>query len=77
MTVINDVEKLGQNMYKKLQIELILQSLISLCNQFIINFHMNKLDCTKSELVNILITAEGTMKSSKGIILTMERTSSS
>ena len=47
ITVIKDikeVEKLGLNMQKKLQMDLILQSLISLYSQFIINFHMNKLD---------------------------------
>ena len=37
---------------------------------------MNKLDCTIPELVNILVTMEGTLKSSRGTIFTMEQTSS-
>ena len=38
---------------------------------------MNKLDCTISELVNMLVTIEGTMKSSRGTVLTVEWTFSS
>ena len=34
---------------------------------------MNKLDCNLSELVNILIIAEGTLKSSKGSSLAIEQ----
>ena len=36
---------------------------------------MNKLDCTIPELVNMLVTTEGILKSSKGTILAMEQTS--
>ena len=78
MTVIKDIEeheKLKLEMQKKLQMDLILQSLTSLCSQFIINLYMNKLDCTIPELVNMLVATEGTLKSSKGTILAMEQTS--
>ena len=34
---------------------------------------MNKLDCNLSELVNILVTTEGTLKSSRGSILAVEQ----
>ena len=37
---------------------------------------MNKLDCTISELVNMFVTTEGILKSSRGTILAVERTSS-
>ena len=37
---------------------------------------MNKLDCTIPELVNMLVTMEGTLKSSKGTVPTVEQTSS-
>ena len=40
------------------------------------NYHMNKIDSTLSELLNMLVTAEGTLKGSKDMILTMEWTSS-
>ena len=44
-------------------------------SQFIINFYLNKIDCTIPELVNMLVTMEETLKSSRGTILTMEQTS--
>ena len=37
------------------------------------NYHMNKIDSTSSELLNILVTAESTLKSSKGTVLTAEQ----
>ena len=36
---------------------------------------MNKLDCTIFELVNMLVTMEGILKSSRSTILTVERIS--
>ena len=39
------------------------------------NYHMNKIDSTLSELLNILITVVGTLKSSRDTVLTMERAS--
>ena len=75
MTMIKDIEELRLEIQKKLQMDLILQSLTSLYSQFIINFYMNKLDCTIPKLVNMLVTTEKTLKSSKGIVLAIERTS--
>ena len=40
------------------------------------NFHMHKMQCTLAELINMLVTAELSMKGSKGSILTVEQTSS-
>ena len=80
MTVIKDIKelgKLGLDLQKKLQMDLILQSLTSSYSQFIMNFHMNKLDCTILKLVNMLVTMKGTLKSSRSSILVVERTSSS
>ena len=77
MTVIKDIEKLEKlrlGMQKELQMDLIFQSLTNLYSQFIINFYMNKLDCTIFELVNMLVTTEETLKSSRGTVLTMEKT---
>ena len=56
--------------------KLIFQSLTSSYSQFIVNFHMNKLDCTIPKLVNMLVTTEGTLKSSRGTVLAMKQTSS-
>ena len=65
MTVIKDIEELGKfrlDMQKKLQMDLILQSLTNSYSQFIVNFHMNKRDCIVIELVNMLVTAERILK---------------
>ena len=74
---IEDLEKLELEMQKKLYMDLILQSLTSSYSQFIINFYMNKLDCIISELINMLVTTEGILKSLRDTILTVEQTSSS
>ena len=37
---------------------------------------MNKIQCTKAELVNRLLIAEGILKNSRDIVLAMEQTSS-
>ena len=37
---------------------------------------MNKLDYNLSELVNMLVTAKGSLKSLRGLIFVVERTSS-
>ena len=79
MIVIKDIEELEKfelEMQKELQMELILQSLMNSYSQFIINFYMNKLDYTIPELVNILVTTEGTLKSSRDTVLAMKQTSS-
>ena len=49
--------------------DLILQFLTSSFGQFIINYHMNKLECNLLKLVNILVTAERTLKGSRHSIL--------
>ena len=79
MTMIKDLEeleKLGLNVQREIKIDLILQSLTSSFGQFIVNYHMNKLDCNLSKLVNMLITAKDTLKSSKDFVLAVERTPS-
>ena len=79
MTVIKDIDEFGKlelDMQKELQMDLIFQSLTSSYSQFIVNFYMNKLDCTIFELVNILVIIEGTLKSSRSFVLAVERTSS-
>ena len=37
---------------------------------------MNKIDATLPELLNMLVTTKGTLKSSRGIVLVMEQASS-
>ena len=76
MTMIKDLEglkKLELNMQRELKVDLILQFLISLFGQFIVNYHMNKLDCNLSKLINMLVTTEGTLKSSRGSVLAIKQ----
>lgn len=40
-----------------------------------VNYHVNKIDCTKAKLLNMLITAEGALKGSRGMVLAMKQTS--
>ena len=72
LTMIKDLEeleKLGIILDKDFQIDAILQSLSDAYGQFIINFYMHKMHCTLAELMNMLVTAELSMKSSKGSAL--------
>ena len=77
LTMIKDIEelqKLGINMDKKFQLDLILQSVSNSYEQFIMNYHMNKIDSTFFELLNMLVIVEDLLKSSRDIVLTVERT---
>ena len=56
--------------------DLILQSLSDSYGQFIMNYHMNKIDATLPELLNILVTIEDTLKSLKDTVLAVEWASS-
>ena len=71
-----ELEKLDMSMDKDLQVDLILQSLTDSYRQFIVNFYMNEIQCTIYELVNMLVTTEDTLKSSRGSALAVEQTSS-
>ena len=64
------------NMDKELQVDLILQSLSDSYGQFIMNYYMNKIDSTLLELLNMWVTAKGTLKGLRGTILTVEWASS-
>ena len=73
---LEELEKLGIILDKDFQIDVIFQSLSDAYGQFIMNFHMHKIQCTLAELMNMLVTAELSLKGSKGSVLTVERTSS-
>ena len=79
LTMIKDMEeleKLGVKLDFDLQNDIILQSMTDAYGQFIINYHMHKLQNSLAELMNMLVTAELSMKGSKGSVLAMEQTSS-
>ncbi|WRX27659.1 zinc finger protein [Theobroma cacao] len=66
------IERLGQlglAMAHELSIDLVLQSLPDSFSQFVLNFHMNRLEGTLPELLNMLATAERSIKKDKGSLL--------
>ncbi|KAL8147776.1 hypothetical protein AgCh_005192 [Apium graveolens] len=72
LKMINLIEHLGQLgfvMDGELSQDLLLQSLPSLFSQFVVNFHMNKLDVSLPELHNMLKTAESNFPPKKSSIL--------
>ena len=73
---LEKLEKLDIILDKDFQIDVMLQSLSDTYGQFIMNFHMHKMQCTLAELMNMLVTVELSMKGSKGLVLTVEQTSS-
>ncbi|KAM1310402.1 hypothetical protein ACFX15_006743 [Malus domestica] len=59
---IEQLENLGTPLDGELAQDFILASLSDSFAQFIMNYNMNKMDSTLSELLNMLVTAEKTMK---------------
>ncbi|XP_031392256.1 uncharacterized protein LOC116204302 [Punica granatum] len=63
--LIQQLEKLEFQMDKELHVDLVLQSLPDSFLGFIVNFHMNKLSCSLSELLNMLVTAHNVMNNKR------------
>ncbi|KAK8624779.1 hypothetical protein V6N13_089665 [Hibiscus sabdariffa] len=62
MGYIQTLEKLGFALNDELAIDVVLQSLSDSFSQFILNFNMNEIEKTLSQLLGMLRTAEGNMK---------------
>ncbi|XP_015572996.1 uncharacterized protein LOC107261024 [Ricinus communis] len=76
INLIEHLEVLNFSIDADLQTNLILQSLPDYFSTFIMNFHMNKIECTLAELLNQIMTAQGTMQG-KGKETTLVFTSTS
>ena len=63
---IEELESLDFSMDFHLQVDMILQSLPESFGQTIANFHMNKIECTLAELLNMLVTAQKAIQGNKG-----------
>lgn len=63
---IKELKSLDFMMDAQLQTDLILQSLLESFGQTIASFHMNKIECTLSELLNMLVTAQKAIHNEKG-----------
>ncbi|KAM7510984.1 hypothetical protein LguiB_009859 [Lonicera macranthoides] len=71
LKMIGYIEKLGQLgfvMDHELSMDLVLQSLPDSYSQFIMNFNMNKIQCSLPELLNMLKTAEPNIKTNGQIL---------
>ena len=55
--LMKELESLNFSMDFHLQVDTILQSLPDSFGQTIANFHMNKIECTLAELLNMLVMA--------------------
>ena len=71
--LIIHLEQLGFTMDGELSQDLILQSLPDSFSQFVINYHMNKLNISLSELLNMLKTAESHFKCEKAQVLDVDK----
>ncbi|XP_017978264.1 PREDICTED: uncharacterized protein LOC108662419 [Theobroma cacao] len=72
LKMIGLIERLGQlgsAMDHKLSIDLVLQSLLNSFSQFVLNFHMNRLEAMLFELLNMLDMAERSIRKDKGSLL--------
>ena len=69
---LEELEKLEVKLDLDLQNDVILQSLTDAYGQFTMNYHMHKLQNFLAELMNMLVTAELSIKGSKGLVLAME-----
>ena len=71
--LITRLGQLGFVMDGELNQDLILQSLPDSFSQFVLNFHMNKLNTSLPELLNMLKTAESHSKGDKAQVLLVDR----
>ena len=72
INLITRLSQLGFVMDGELSQDLILQSLSELFSQFIVNYHMNKLNSSLPELLNMLKTIESYIKKDKAPLLLVE-----
>ena len=63
---LEEFKKLEVKLDQDLQTDIIRQSLTDAYGQFIMNYHMHKLQNTLAKLMNILVTAKLSIKDFKG-----------
>ena len=74
---IEQLKRLDVGMDADLQIDLILQSLPDSFSQFVMNFNMSRMTVPLHELLNMLTTAEGSIKKTKGFAFVIHEASTS
>ena len=73
ISFINELDMLGAKINSETQADAILASLPDSFNQFIMNYNMNKMVVTLSELLNMLKAAEDLIKKEKPIVMLVEK----
>ena len=73
--LLTRLDQLGFVMDEELSQNLIMQSLSESFAQFVMNYHMNKLNTSLPELLNILKTTESHIKKEKAPLLLVGKTS--
>jgi hypothetical protein len=73
ISFINELDMLGAEMDAEIKVDAILSSLTDSFNQFIMNYNMNKMDVTLSELLNMLQAAEDLIKKEKSTVMLVEK----
>uniref|UniRef100_A0A2N9H6H8 Integrase catalytic domain-containing protein n=1 Tax=Fagus sylvatica TaxID=28930 RepID=A0A2N9H6H8_FAGSY len=73
ISFINELDMLGAEMDAETKVDAILSSLTDSFNQFIMNYNMNKMDVTLSELLNMLQAAEDLIKKEKPAVMLAEK----
>ncbi|XP_050255104.1 uncharacterized protein LOC126700997 [Quercus robur] len=73
ISFINELDMLGAEIDSETQVDAILASLPNSFNQFIMNYNMNKMEMTLSELLNMLKTVEDLIKKEKPTVMLAEK----
>jgi hypothetical protein len=73
ISFINELDMLGVEMDVETKVDAIFSSLTDSFNQFIMNYNMNKMDVTLSELLNMLQAAEDLIKKEKPTVMLAEK----
>jgi hypothetical protein len=73
ISFINELDMLGAEMDAETKVDAILSSLTDSFNHFIMNYNMNKIDVTLSELLNMLQATEDLIKKEKLIVMLAEK----
>ena len=80
LKILGLIEKLGSLgfvMDHELSVDLILQSLPDSFSQFVMNYQMNKIETTLPELINLLKTAETSIKKERNAVMLVDSSASS
>ena len=77
ISFINELDFLGAEMDGDTKVDAILSSLPDSFNQFVLNYNMNKMNVTLSELLNMLLSAQDLIKKDKPTVMVTKKSNAS